>query len=417
MTKRLIRLSIFFFCTYGTVAAAQTYDPRTGIAELPGSPLSPTSSTQCDTLQQQWSQLIQALEEAHQKCLDAHSKEPEDPRASFATNNPICSHAECQSLHTARMDMKQKGDDRVQTCRAGVSQFQKNQQIQQQQQEQQAAIQQALDQEEQQALARDKWQAAQLEKQRREANEKIAALLAANAKVLDQNLRAIKQMEAAVDASSTGTNSVSLPPMTPGESQMLQGLVNGDGNSQNANSSSLDQSPQASGQDNSTQPTSDSPTAPATGPCGVDISPDVTDARLGLSAGSKAQRSSPRMIFVAFAFSTLGLHGSGGDGACGVGIDQNEQKAIDQSGVGCAVVSRVPDRCGTGNGGHYQVCKPDRKTRWVAIAVSNDGDSMDWSDGEAIGALTQDQAEKSALANCGRSSCQLRWSGAISCTK
>ena len=31
--------------------------------------------------------------------------------------------------------------------------------------------------------------------------------------------------------------------------------------------------------------------------------------------------------------------------------------------------------------------------------------------------MTEEEAVKSALANCGRSGCQLKWSGAISCTK
>src|SRR5690348_1511355 len=101
MTKRLTTLSIFL-CACMTTAAAQTYDPRTGIAELPGSPVAPKSYAQCDALQQQWSQLSKAIEDAHQKCLDAHHKEAEDPRASFSPSNPVCSHPECQSLHTAR---------------------------------------------------------------------------------------------------------------------------------------------------------------------------------------------------------------------------------------------------------------------------------------------------------------------------
>lgn len=202
----------------GPAAFGQTYDPRTGIAELPGNPVAPTSYTQCDTLQRQWSQLSKALEDAHEKCLEAHHKEPEDPRASFTPSNPVCSHFECQKLHTARIEIGQKSKERVDACRAEVAQFQKKQQIarqemqsikdrQQAEQEQQSALQREI-QARKAAAERQQEQRAeealQLEQKRREASEQIAQTLANNVDSIEQALRRKQQLEAAQNAPLTG---------------------------------------------------------------------------------------------------------------------------------------------------------------------------------------------------------------------
>jgi hypothetical protein len=107
---------------------AQSYNPRTGEYEMPGSPISPTSYTECDNLQKQWSQLQQQLDSAHQSCLDTHQNEPQDPRASFVETNPICSHQECQSLHTAKLSVQTKSTGAINSCRTAVAQYQQQQQ-------------------------------------------------------------------------------------------------------------------------------------------------------------------------------------------------------------------------------------------------------------------------------------------------
>jgi hypothetical protein len=104
-----------------TQAFAQNYNAATGEIEMPGSPSSPTSPAQCDKLAGQWAQLQQQLDAAHQRCLDAHQIEPEDPRASFAASNPICSHAACQSLHANRLTIGLNGTAAVNECHAQVA--------------------------------------------------------------------------------------------------------------------------------------------------------------------------------------------------------------------------------------------------------------------------------------------------------
>jgi hypothetical protein len=85
---------------------------------------------QCDALQQQLSQVSQSLDNAHQNCLNAHQSEPADPRATTSPADPICSHAACQSLHNARMELAGRTAERLQACRAEVALFLNNQSLQ-----------------------------------------------------------------------------------------------------------------------------------------------------------------------------------------------------------------------------------------------------------------------------------------------
>jgi len=196
-------IALFVFAVLPLPSAAQTFDARTGVMELPGSPLSPTSDAQCDALQRQWSQLSQALEEAHQKCLDAHQRETEDHRASMSATNPVCSHPACQSLHTARLEVGQKSRERVQACRSEVAQYQQRKQLerqqaelaQRQQEERAAAVRNAAEQ--QFELAQ------QVEENRREAAERMA-------KVLGQHADELRQMVAARQNAQSGP-----PPLAP----------------------------------------------------------------------------------------------------------------------------------------------------------------------------------------------------------
>jgi hypothetical protein len=97
----------------------------------------------------------------------------------------------------------------------------------------------------------------------------------------------------------------------------------------------------------------------------------------GAQGYAPSASSAPRQTFVAFSFCTLGLHSFGGDGAWGIATNNDEQKAINQSGINCASNSQAPDWCGAANGGRYEVCKSDGKTRYVALATNNDGQSID----------------------------------------
>jgi hypothetical protein len=189
-------------------SVAQTFDARTGVMELPGSPLSPTSDAQCDGLQRQWSQLSQALEDAHQKCLDAHQRETEDPRASMSATNPVCSHPACQSLHTARFEVGQKSRERVQACRSEVAQYQQRKQLERQQAELAERQQQ-----ERAAAARNAAEqqfelAQQVEENRREAAERMA-------EVLGQHADELRQMVAARQNAQFGPPSLAPSPLAP----------------------------------------------------------------------------------------------------------------------------------------------------------------------------------------------------------
>ena len=130
-----------------------------------------------------------------------------------------------------------------------------------------------------------------------------------------------------------------------------------------------------------------------------------------------------RQMYVAFSFSTPSAWAGSasinpdmdGDGAWGAATNSDEQTAIDMSANQCAATSRQPSTCGTGNGGNYPVCKSDGAPKWVALAISNDGTIDNWSDGEVIGADTQQAAEAGAVANCGKQACQLVWSQSVDC--
>lgn len=122
-------------------------------------------------------------------------------------------------------------------------------------------------------------------------------------------------------------------------------------------------------------------------------------------------------MFVAFSFSTPMVDDFGGDGAWGVAVNTNEQAAIENSGISCAAHSQKPDWCGTGNGGRYPVCQADGKTRWVALAINNDGTEDNWGDGEAIGYETEDAADQAAVVNCNHAGCHVVWSKEVDCGK
>jgi hypothetical protein len=454
VTKRLAALFLFL-CASASVAVAQTYDPR-------ASPVAPTSQTQCDKLSQEWSQVSNRIEAAHEKCLEVHHSHTVDSAAS-------CAQPACQSLHTSWLEVKQQAAERVQVCRTEVARSQKQPHAGQQVQ-----------------------QAFQPQQTSPEAAAKIAGPLAANETAVAQNLHAIQQLQATapsaapIDAASplgatapqTGTASSAIPPMSQGQLQMLQSLLAANGTDNNPNTAALLNALQqtarqrnliqqtvnqqtaamiAIGEANdaarknaatathsasperTVPPQITAPNTPGRGTTGVSGPPPAVQLAASTTSGSTASGSSstasgsqgsqnllpqgsgasasgaPRQMFVAFSFSTLGLHGFGGDGAWGIATNLDEKKAINQSGINCALNSQAPDWCGAANGGRYEVCKSDGKTRYVALATNNDGQSIDWSDGESIGQLTEADAIKAALANCARSSCQLRQTLSVSC--
>ena len=95
---------------------------------LPLSPLSPKQMQECDQLQSQWNNLIQQLQTAHQKCLDAHSTEPEVPNSGGTFPGSLCNHSECQGLHnTLFEEIEPKSQASVQECRIEVNQYQQQQ--------------------------------------------------------------------------------------------------------------------------------------------------------------------------------------------------------------------------------------------------------------------------------------------------
>jgi hypothetical protein len=172
------------------LTVAQTFDPKTGIMELPGNPLAPTSGAQCDTLRQQWSRLSQALDDAHQRCLDAHQSEAEDPRASMSAGNPVCSHPACQSLHTARFDVGQKSEERVQACRSEVAQYERRKLLERHQAELALRQQQERTEAAREAAQQQIELAQQAEAGRREAAERMAGVLEQHADELRQMVEA-----------------------------------------------------------------------------------------------------------------------------------------------------------------------------------------------------------------------------------
>jgi hypothetical protein len=120
LVRHLTTLSLYAALLAGSGAFAQRYNSRTGEIEMPGSPIAPTSPLQCDQLASQWQSLQQQLDAAHQSCLDAHQREPENPGASNDPKDPICSHSECQSLHANRLQMIANGTQAVSACRNQV---------------------------------------------------------------------------------------------------------------------------------------------------------------------------------------------------------------------------------------------------------------------------------------------------------
>jgi hypothetical protein len=119
--KFLCALSLHGVLLVAGSAFAQSYNARTGEIEMPGSPAAPSAPLECDQLASKWQQLQQQLEVAHQSCLDAHQHEPQNPRASSDPADPICSHAECQSLHGNRLQMIANGNQAVSACRTRVA--------------------------------------------------------------------------------------------------------------------------------------------------------------------------------------------------------------------------------------------------------------------------------------------------------
>lgn len=221
IVRKFIALFSLLFAT-AALPVGQTYDPKTGIYEMPGSPISPTSSVQCDTLQQQWSQLQQALEDGHQKCLDAHRREAEDPRASLSGSNPVCSHPACQSLHTARTDVRQKAEDRVRACRADVAQYQKRKQVEQEQQQALQRRQQERSDAAKQALEQQAEQAQFAQQKRRDAVEKIAAAVIQNREEVDQRLRAKRDADSGISSlTASEFGSLNPPPSQAAVEQQL----------------------------------------------------------------------------------------------------------------------------------------------------------------------------------------------------
>jgi hypothetical protein len=146
-------------------------------------------------------------------------------------------------------------------------------------------------------------------------------------------------------------------------------------------------------------------------------------ASLGLKVTYSAQ-TVVNPMYVAFSFSTpTEFAGTtpiyapmDGDGTWGVAVNANEQTAIDNSGNSCDASSARPGTCGTGNGGNYPICKADRKPKWVALALSNDGTIDNWGDGEVISAETEQDADLGAVTNCGKAACRVVWDHLVDCT-
>lgn len=452
--KRAATLFFFFYASAG-VAAAQTY-------ETPASPVAPLSYTQCDRLAQEWSRVLSQVHSAHQKCLEVHHSQAADSAAS-------CVNSACQSLHRAEIEIEEQAAEHVRACRDEVGQSQREAHVGQQRGQRSLQPQQTPT-----ASAKV---AGPLAASDTAVEHNLRSIQQTQSTKVQPSPSAVWSSPIPV-APSAGATSTSVPPMTAAQAQMLQGLLkanNVDGVSSDSNRAALLNSLQTAGQGNLIQQTVNQQTAailaigaandaarkegpghvglpqritpppmsipttapgrgtgvgsapPAGGSSGGAKTPDGNSSSISNNSSSNSQNShgqqgfnsstvgAPRQMFVAFAFSTLGLHGFGGDGAWGIGINRNEQKAMDDSGANCAIASEAPDWCGVANGGHYEVCKGDGRTRYVALAINNDGDSLDWSDGEAIGMLTAKDAINSALANCGHNSCQLKSVRQITC--
>ena len=455
VTKRLAALFSFIFVS-ASLGVAQSYDP-------PTSPVAPTSQTQCEKLAEEWSQVSNRIEATHQKCLEAHHSKTADSAAS-------CVEPACQNLHNSWLEVKQRAAERVQACRAEVAQSQNQPHVEQK-------VQQALPQRQTPPEAAVKI-AGPLAANETAVARNLRAIQQLQTAV-PSAAPAGSASPLVPAAPQTGTASSRIPPMSQGQLLMLQSLLAANGTGNNANTAALlNGLQQTSGQGNliqqtvnqqtaamiaigeandaarknaatATHSTSPERTAPAQmttpntpgrGTIGVAVPPPATSLAASTTFGSMASSSSraasgtqgsqnltlqrsapsargePRQMFVAFSFSTLGLHGFGGDGAWGMATNQDEQKAINQSGISCALNSQTPDWCGAANGGRYEVCKSDGKTRYVALATNNDGQSIDWSDGESIGELNEADAIKAALSNCARSGCQLKQTLPVSCT-
>lgn len=448
VTKRLAALFLFL-CASASVAVAQTYEP-------PASPVAPTSQTQCDKLAQEWSQVSKRIETAHQKCLEAHHSKMVDSAAS-------CAHPACRSLHTSWLEVKQQAAKRVQACRAEVSQSQKQPHVGPQ-------VQQALQQQTPPEVAAKI--AGSLAANETAVAQNLRAIQQQQLRAVAPSAAPISTASPLVPTRpQPGTAPSPIPPMTQGQLLMLQSFLAANGTGNNPHTVALlNALQQTAGQGSLIQQTvnqqtaamiaigeandaarKNAPTAthfaspektappqmtaantPGRGTSGVSVPTHAAQPAASTTSGRTVWGSSsatsgtqgaqnlppqgsapsgsggPRQMFVAFSFSALRLHGFGGDGAWGIATNHEEKKAIDQSGINCALNSQAPDWCGTANGGRYEVCKSDGKTRYVALATNNDGQSIDWSDGESIGELTEAGAIKSALSNCARSGCQLR---------
>lgn len=125
-------------------------------------------------------------------------------------------------------------------------------------------------------------------------------------------------------------------------------------------------------------------------------------------------------VFVAFAFSMVSSIAVelSGNGAYGVGISTNSQAAIDEAMNRCAA-NVTPGMLGCSTAGVF-VGSRDGSLRWYALAINTaarpaDNDHL-WSDGEAIGYMSESDAEQNALALCqkpGADSCTVVLSGPV----
>ena len=129
--------------------------------------------------------------------------------------------------------------------------------------------------------------------------------------------------------------------------------------------------------------------------------------------GARPSAAVAHSMFVSFSFAKRAYGGLGGDGSWGAAVSSTSQGAIDAAANNCQAHSTTPNACGSG--GYFPVCRTDGETRWVALAINDDGTVENEADGEAIGYDNDESASPAAVANCNRSGCHAVWSAPVNC--
>jgi TPR repeat protein len=106
--------------------------------------------------------------------------------------------------------------------------------------------------------------------------------------------------------------------------------------------------------------------------------------------------------------------GDYGDGAWGAAVSANALNASQSALNQCRSRSQSPFNCA--GEGPYQICRNDGVSRWVALAVGNDGNWFDWAQGLGIGYPTEATANNAAMANCNSQLCQVVWTQYVDCS-